>query len=151
MTDYANRIKADIQKYGVHIIHVRADEDEANFSYTIGLTEVYNKPEIIMIGQSQELHQIILNNMAYDYKDGRILSPGKLEENILDEYPCMIVDVDKKYFEEYLGIAVDYYNHKNFKVLQIVWPTQLGIFPNDKDAPDGFKKWQPILGKLKIK
>ena len=63
----------------------------------------------------------------------------------------MIVEVDKKHFEDYMGIALDYYNNNEFKVLQIVWPTQLGIFPNDKEAPDGFNKWQPILGKFKIK
>ncbi len=151
MPQHATKIKSDIKKYGVHIVHVLDEDDDPNFSYTIGLYEVYKKPEIIMIGQSQELHQVILNNMAYDYKEGRTLINGNLEENILDDYKCMIVEVDKKHYDEYLGIAIDYYKGNNFPVMQIIWPTQSGMFPYDKEAPDGFKKWQPVLGKLKKK
>lgn len=149
MTDHSTKIKSDIKKYGVHIVHVLAEDEDPNFSYTIGLFEKYQKPEIIMIGQSQELHQLILNNIAYDYKEGRILTVGTLEDNILDDYQCMIVEVDKKHYEEYLGIGIDYYKGDKFPVMQIIWPTQSGMFPYDKEAPDGFKDWQPVLGKVK--
>jgi hypothetical protein len=148
MTDHSTKIKSDIEKYGVHIVHVLDEDDEPNFSYTIGLFEKYQKPEIIIIGQSQDLHQVLLNNIAYDYNEGRILTAGKLEDNILDDYKCMIVEVDKENYEEFLGIAMDYYNSMDFPVMQIIWPTQAGVFPYDKEAPADFKSWQPILGKI---
>ena len=148
MSKYSTRVKSDIKKYGHHIIHVLGENDEPNFSYTIGLYETYQQPEIIIIGQSQDLLQVLLNNLAYDYKNGRVLTSGELEEDILDDYKCMAVNVDKKHYEEFLGIAMDYYKGVDFPVMQIIWPTQSNQFPYDKDAPEGFKKWQPVLGKL---
>lgn len=149
MAEHLTKIKSDIKKYGVHIVHVLGEDEEPNFSYTIGLYELHKKPEIIMIGQSQELHQVILNNLSYDYKEGRILTSGGLEKDILDEYECMVVEVDKEHYEEFVGIAMDYYKSEEFPVYQIIWPTQSGMFPYDTDAPDGFKEWQPVLGKVK--
>ncbi len=149
MSTYSNQIKSDLKKYGVHIIHVLAEDEEPGFSYTIGLYELHNKPELIMIGQEQDLHQVILNNMAYDYKEGRTLTNGNMEKDILDDYECLVIDVDKKNYEEYLGIAMDYYNGDDFPVMQIIWPTQSGMLPTDEDAPEGFKKWQPVLGNVK--
>lgn len=145
----ATQIKSDIKKYGVHIIHVMEEGDEPNFSYSIGLFETYQQPEIIIIGQSQELLQVLINNMAHDYKEGRKLKSGTFEENILDDYKCFVLDVDKKNYDEYLGLAIDYYEGKDFPVMQIIWPTPSNMYPFDKDAPDGFKKWQPVLGKMK--
>jgi hypothetical protein len=149
MTHIEQEIKSNIKKYGHHIIHVLEEEDEANFSYTIGLYETYKQPEIIIIGQSQDLLQVLLNNLAYDYKQGRVLTSGQLEEDILDDYKCMALDVDKKHYEEFLGLAMDYYKGIDFPVMQIIWPTQSNQYPYDTDAPEGFKKWQPVLGKVK--
>ncbi len=142
------QIKSNIKKYGVHIIHVLEEDEDPNFSYTIGLYETYQKPEIIIIGLKQDLHQVLLNNIAYDYKEGREFENGKMEDDILDGYQCLLLNVDKKYYEEYLGIAMDYYTGKDFPVMQIIWPTPGNQYPFDKKAPSGFKKWQPILGKL---
>jgi hypothetical protein len=142
------QIKSNIKKYGHHIIHVLEEDDEPNFSYTIGLFETFQKPDIIIIGQSQELLQTLLNNLAYDYKEGRTLTAGKLEEDIIDDYKCMVVDVDKKHYDEYLGLAMDYYKKRDFQVIQIIWPTTSNQYPYDKDASEDFKKWQPVLGAL---
>jgi len=152
MPSIEQTIKTNIKKYGHHIIHVMADEDdEADFAYTIGLYETYGKPEIIMIGQDQELLQIVLNNLAYDYKEGRTLTDNKLEDEILDDYKCMVVNVDKEHYEEFLGLAMDYYKGTDFDVMQVIWPTQAGMFPYDENAPEDFKEWQPVLGKVNKK
>jgi hypothetical protein len=109
---------------------------------------LHKKPEIIIIGQTQELHQTLLNNMAYDYQDGKIFKNGELTSDILDEYDCMMLDVDQIYYEEYVGIALDYYKGENFPVMQIIWPTSSKLFPYEEGAPGDFKKWQPVLGKI---
>lgn len=140
------KIKSDIKKHDLHIIHVLEEDGEPNFSYTIGLYETYKKSEIFIIGLKQDMHQVLLNNIAYDYKQGSEFTSGKMYDDILDDYECMMLDVDKKYYEEYLGMAIDYYQRKDFPVMQIIWPTPSNMFPFDKDAPDGFKKWQPVLG-----
>lgn len=143
-----SQIKSDIKKYGLHIIHVMGEDDLPNFSYTIGLFETYQQPEIIIFGLEQDMHQVLLNNMAYDYKEGKKPVHGILYVDILDEYECYLINVEKEHFEEYLGIAIDYYQATDFPVMQIVWPANNRKFPFDEGAPDSFKKWQPVLGKL---
>lgn len=144
------KIKSDITKHGLHIIHVLAEDDLPNFSYSIGLYETYQKSEIIIIGLKQDMQQVLLNNIAYDYKQGRELESGKMHNDILDDYECLLLDIDKKNYDEYMGQAIDYYKSKDFPVMQIIWPTPSKMYPFDKDAPDGFKKWQPVLGKYKV-
>ena len=139
----------NIEKYGCHIIHVLAVDNLPNFSYSIGLFETYQKPEIIIIGLKQNIQQVLLNNIAYDYKEGRVLESGKMHGDILDDYECLLLDVEKKHYDEYVGQAIDYYKEKKFPLIQIIWPTPSNMYPFDKDAPDGFKKWQPVLGKYK--
>jgi len=149
MSSIKQTIESNIKKYGHHIIHVLGEDDEPNFSYTIGLYETYQKPEIIIIGQEHELLQILLNNLAYDYKNGRTLTDNTLEEEIVDDYKCMVINVQKKYYDEYLGLALDYYKGDKFDVMQVIWPTTDNIFPYAEDAPEGFSDWQPVLGKVK--
>ncbi len=147
----STKVKSDIKKYGVHIIHVLEEGEEPNFSYTIGLYETYQKPEIIIVGLKQDLHHTLLNNIAYDYKEGISFENGKMHDNILDDYKCLLIDVEKKHYDAYLGMAMDHYGNQDFPVMQIVWPTPAHMYPFDKEAPEGFKKWQPMLGKYKKK
>jgi hypothetical protein len=51
----------DIEKYGLQVMHVFGDELGPGFSYSIGLFESYNHPEVIIIGLRQDLmHQLIM-------------------------------------------------------------------------------------------
>jgi hypothetical protein len=143
------KIKADIKKHGHHIIHVLDEGEQPNFSYTIGLFETYQLPEIIIIGLKQDLQQVLLNNLAYDYKQGIRFVSGKLYGDILDDYQCLLLEVDKKHYEEYFGLAMDHYQGENFPVMQLIWPTPSNLYPFDPKAPEGFKKWQPVLGNYK--
>ncbi len=70
-----DKLAADIEKYGLQIMHVLAGETEPRFSYSIVLFKSYNHPEIIIIGLKQELSHILINNMAEDIKNGKVYVP----------------------------------------------------------------------------
>lgn len=137
----------DIKKFGwiVTMVMDKADEstDEPNFAYSIGLFETFGLPEILIIGLKPELQHIIINNIGEDYKAGKKLESGTFQKDIIDNFDCWVVEVDKKYYKDYFGRALWYYKNDNFPVYQIVYPTTKGIFPWEDDFPKTLK--QPIL------
>lgn len=48
----------------------------------------------------------------------------------------------------YFGQDIDFYGGTDFKVLQLVYPTTKRIWPWARDAPESFRKWQPILARI---
>ena len=141
------QVHDDIANYGCHIVHVvdMADEpsEQPNFSYSIGLFKNFNLPEIVIIGLKQELRHDLINNICYDYEEGVSLKISTFNADILEDFDCLVVEVDKKYFKDYFGWARWFYGNDDFPVSQIIYPTLEGLFPWNKDFPIEIK--QPIL------
>jgi hypothetical protein len=136
-TDEAERkAVSNIKKYGLHIIQVFADEQNPQFSYSIGLFENYLHPEIIIIGLRHELARILLNNMAHDIKNGKTFTAGEYHEGVLDNFVCYFGEVPQNQYQDNVGWATWFYEGKNFPLLQCVYPTVAGKFPWDKDFPE---------------
>lgn len=138
----------DVEKYGLHLIHVLADETASRFSYSIGLFKSYHHAEIIIIGLKQELSHILINNMAEKIKNGKVFYPLNYYPDILDDFLCYFIEVDHTNYDEYVGQAQRYYREDNFPLLQCIYPTVKGIYPWAKEWPENIKDLQPILGSI---
>ncbi|MBS1522761.1 MAG: DUF4262 domain-containing protein [Bacteroidetes bacterium] len=142
------KLLEDIEKHGLHVLHILGEEDFPPFSYSVGLYKNYNHPEIIIIGLKQQLGHIIINNIAEDIKNGIKYDPFSWSDNILDDYKCLFIPVDKSNYEEYVGYDRWYYKGDNFPLLQCIYPTTKGIYPWEDAWPDNIKKLQPSLGPI---
>jgi len=127
---------ANIKNYGLHIIHVFGDEENPRFSYTVGLFENYLHPEIVIIGLKPELAQVLLNNMAYDIKNGKNFTVGEFHKGVLDDFLCYFGEVAKNEYKEYVGWANWFYEGNDFPLIQCVYPTVGGKFIWEKDFPE---------------
>jgi len=127
---------ADIKNYGLHIMHVLGDEENPPFSYSVGLFENYLHPEIIIIGLKNELAQVLLNNMAFEIKNGKNFTVGEFHEDVLDDFLCYFGEVPKKEYREYVGWALWFYESYDFPLVQCVYPTVKGKFAWEKDFPE---------------
>lgn len=136
---------ANIKKYGLHILHVFGDEEHSHFSYTVGLFENYLHPEIIIIGLKYELSQVLLNNMAFDIKNGKNFTAGEFHEGVLDDFLCYFEEVPKNEYREYVGWANWFYEGNNFPLVQCVYPTVSGKFPWEKDFPEDARFFCQLL------
>jgi len=145
-----NSLIKNIEKYGLEVTHVLADETGPRFSYSIGLFESYNHPEIIIIGLKQELSHILINDMAQEIKNGKVYAPLNFYSDILDDFECYIVKVDLSKYDEYVGQAQRYYGDDDFPLIQCIYPTVKGVFPWEKEWPENIKDLQPILGEIKL-
>ena len=143
-------VQDNIDKFGLNVRHVFSNDNLPPFSYSIGLFRSYGHPEIIMIGLKQELAHTLINNMAYDIKEGKTFAPFKFEADILDDFDCYFIDVDKSNYDEYVGGAQRYYDGDGFPLLQCIYPTVKGIYPWEDEWPEEIKNLQPILGPLNI-
>ena len=144
------KLKNDVTKFGLQVMYVMEDETGPGFSYSIGLFESYQHPEIIMIGLKQELAHTLINNMAYDIKKGKIFSSLTFEAGILDDFKCYITEVEKSNYDNYVGQAQRYYKGDAFPLLQCVYPTVKGIYPWEAEWPESIKGLQPILGPVNL-
>ena len=135
----------DIREHGLHIIHVHDDSQGPGFAYSIGLFENYAHAEIIIIGLKMDLSHRLLNNMAFDIKEGKTFTAGEFHEGVLDDFFCYFGEVPRQHYREFVGWARWFYEGDNFSLVQCVYPTVKGIFPWEKDFPEDTRWNCPLL------
>lgn len=146
-TKSEQQVLDNIKAFGFTIMHVtegkKGSETEPGFSYSIGLFETYQLPEILIIGLDQELRHTLIDNISIDYQEGKGLDVGAYNADIVESFDCLVVEVEKAHYDEYLNWAVWYYKGDDFPAAQVIYPDLLGLFPWDKDFSRFIK--QPIL------
>ena len=134
------KVLDDIREFGQHVLAVAEDDEGPGFIYSIGLFENYAHPEIIIIGLRQELAHLLINNIAFDIKEGKIFSPGEFHEGVLDDFLCYFAAVHPEHYRDFVGWARWYYGGDDFPLVQCIYPTTNGVFPWEKDFPEN-SKW----------
>ncbi|HEY0049796.1 MAG TPA: DUF4262 domain-containing protein [Pyrinomonadaceae bacterium] len=127
---------SDVKNYGLHIVYVFEDEENPGFAYSVGLYENYLHPEIIIIGLKQEISHTLLNNIAYDIKNGKNFTAGEFHEGVLDDFLCYFGELPKSKYEEYVGWAMWFYKGSDFPLIQCVYPDIEGKFVWNKGFPE---------------
>lgn len=135
----------DIEEFGCHVLNVMEGEDEPSFTYTIGINKKQSKPDVVIFGLKTDLAHSMANNYKSRLLQGEIFLPGKFYADFLGDFDVCFVKVAKKYFEEYFGWGLWFYDGDDFEVLQMVWPTTDGVWPWDDEKTDFYKWAQPIL------
>ena len=140
------RIIDDIEKYGCHLALLEADNYLPGFVYSIGLYKKFAHPEIICFGLKSDVMGSIINHACDLIKKGEKLTTNKLYSDFLEGYQIQLIEVDKEFYQNYVGYAGWYYNMTfDFPLLQIVWPDKQHHFPWDKDFNPDWKFKQPLL------
>ena len=139
-----NRTKSDIEKYGLSVAVIEATGYLPAFAYSIGLWSKFNQPEIICFGlAAQTLHSLI-NYVADLVKSGQI-EANKTYDNILKSNKFEFLKVDSRNINDYFGVAIDFYNSRDFPALQLVWTDRNNKFPWETDFEENLKYRQPLL------
>lgn len=135
-----------IDENGCQIIDVSDNNYLPPFSYTIGLSQQFNHPEIISFGLSTEVLQSFLTIAKDRIEEGETFEPNKSYSGFLKkDIKVYFLPVDKEYIKDYLGYADWFYNGEDFTVLQLIWPDKKGNFPWDKNFDKDLMFSQPLL------
>jgi uncharacterized protein DUF4262 len=129
----------DVEQYNWMVMNIKDEPGTAGWSYTVGLYEHYQHPEVILFGMDAKARHSILNWIGENAKKGNAFSSGQEHDWVLDKYLCWSKPVQKKWYADLLGYALWFYNENgvkdNFPCVQAIWPDKEGRYP-----------WQPEYG-----
>jgi len=138
----------DVARFGLHIMHIDPGEDDDGFSFSIGLFETFEHPDVIVFGQQDYWRGAMLNALADEIRAGRRFEEGPPYDGLIGGYSVVFRALrTEQSYENYLGWNVWYY-HTALKretrapVLQLVWPDLNHIFPGSPGY-DSYR--QPLL------
>lgn len=140
-----DQTKSHIEQFGLSVIHVTEDDTGPAFSYSIGLSQTYQHPEIIIFGLPQESRHIIINNCEFEIKSGKTYKPDELYEEILPDYDCTFKLVPCEWYDDYVGQAQRFYQGSSFQLLQCVWPDLSHKFPWQPGFNEDWRHRQTLL------
>jgi hypothetical protein len=139
------KTKHNIKKYGLQVISIRASEYLPSFSYSIGLLESYQHPELICFGLSTDLMHTLINDVAALIKQGEKIEPGRDYDNIFANSDAQFVQVDARNVPDYFKLALKYYQLDRIPAMQLIWTDRENRFPWDISFQDEFVYKQPLL------
>jgi hypothetical protein len=140
-----DKIKADIEKYGLSVIMVPGTDYLPAFAYSIGLWRNYQHPEVICFGMTVKTLGALINDVADLVKAGQTMEINKDYDDFLQNCPMQFVTVDHASYKDYFGTALDIYDSDDFPALQLVWPDRNHQFPWHTDFDKAFEHDQPLL------
>jgi hypothetical protein len=143
-------VLANINAFGWHCVHVIEDDNYPPWSYSIGLYETWDHPELIVIGRARATAHKMLESIATQIEDGDPPNFSNPDPYPLLSIPCRFLKVNLRYYSDYVGFALWYYRKRRFPLYQIVWPGNDSLYPWDERAAKAFKEWQPVLGEPKV-
>ena len=79
-------VNANIFEYGWHCVNVIEEDDHPPWSYTIGLYQTWNHPELIVIGRSRATSHAMLKTLADDIELN--CPPDASDANLLIDMRC---------------------------------------------------------------
>lgn len=125
------RISDNIREHGWHCLHIFPTEPGQDcFSYSIGFSESYGAPEILIFGLSRDKAHALLNECAQLLKSGHTLEPNVENPDVLAGGYCVVFrPVRGECFPDYLGTALRYYKDKPFAAAVMFLPDREHRFP----------------------
>lgn len=126
------KIKENILEHGWHFLFVFDPKGEReDFSYTIGLEESFNHPEIMIFGLKKDSSHAILTDIVEDIKSGVRMEPDKILSNVIGgDLDVMFKPIISSAYKEYLGTATKYYS-KPFRAQVMFWPDKANKLPTE--------------------
>ena len=144
--NYDKITNENVEKYGCHLVVIEADNYLPAFVYSIGLYKNFGHPEIICFGLKADVTAEIINHARDMIQEGGSFVAGTPYPDFLENYDIQFVEVDKKFYADYLGYGARFYNNSfDFPALQLVWPDKERNFPWEDGFNPDLKFRQPLL------
>jgi hypothetical protein len=141
------KILADIDAFGWHVILIPEDDEGPPFGYTIGLHKTFGHPEIVIVGLTDpEVMFSFLNALGMEVKQARRFANGDSTPGIIEGFEVRFSEVPRSAYARHFGYASWYYKGQDYPVLQCLWPDAQGRFPAEAGFDPALRSLQPALG-----
>lgn len=137
------KIDSIIKKAGFAFLTVGQDGDTPSFSYTVGITETYGRPEMIVFGVGQNVADAVFNGVVEKIANGECFNDGDMVVQVLN-MPVTIKTVSNEIAVPFaLNVPSRYKGTKHLPTFQqVVYPDQSGKFPWESGYDAGMRKIQ---------
>ena len=142
------RTRGDIEKFGCTVMHVLVEGKLPPFAYSIGIQQQTGAPEVVVIGLKRAMAHAVVNTYNARVRAGERFEPGKFYAGFIEGVEVAVADVPHSAYADYFGKSLDFYGGPKFSVLQIIYPTENGVWPWEQGAEQSFREWQPVLGRI---
>lgn len=139
------RCVADVERYGLHVIKVGAEDDSPAFAYTVGLYHTFAHPEVIILGLDLDVMHELLNGVAVELRGGARFTPGAVSDAFLEGYDVTFRAVPERQYRPYLGWANWFNEGLAYPTLQMVYPDREHRWPWEPGVAEDFRRNQPVL------
>lgn len=139
--NYHDSVDDNIKKYGYHTTYVFAGKSPS-FCYSTGVYHSFRIPEIFISSLPKNLSQGLIGDYVDKFKNKGSVPINKLITDLNDRFPIYLIEVTTNKLTDYALSSFRFYNDREFKYVQLVFPDTKGHFPNDK----GYNYDQIIIG-----
>jgi len=140
---YFKKVYENIAEYGFHTTYVMEELNFTPFGYSTGIFENFKIPEIFISGLPNGLTTGLIKNYVKRYNFG-IVPLNKKVGDLFDRFPVYFIEVENESLTEYVLSSIKYYEGKEYKYLQLVFPDLNGKFPNEQN----YDYDQKIVGRI---
>lgn len=141
-----HKLLDDVREFGWHVIHVLAEGDDPEFTYSIGASHSFDIPEMIVIGLPRDVAHSVMRIVVDLAREGDAVDTKQPTDALFEGNLAHFVPVPKDAYNRYVGYAIWFYEGRDFPLVQIVWPSKTGILPWDSAATTAYRAAQPVLG-----
>jgi hypothetical protein len=135
----------DIERYGLHILHILPDGGTPGWSFSVGLWHRFRHPEVVVFGLAKDVGHHLLNHAADEIRAGRPFEAGKRYPDLLEGVDCAFRAVAPMWHHPFLGWADWYYGDEEYRALQCVWPDYEQHWPWEANFRPDWIWAQPLL------
>jgi hypothetical protein len=143
--DVDARVRADIARFGWHLVLIPPAHGAAGWAHTIGLDERFGHPELLVFGDDLSLLAPLLNALGERIRGGLRCAADTQLDGVLEGLPIAFRSIAGKWIEPFLGNAAWHYQRERIRALQCFWPDPKGRFPWQPEFDASLRDDQPRL------
>lgn len=144
--DADQKLLANIDKFGWHVMGVDGEDDYPGFAFSIGFYYQYQHPEVLIMGLPPELAHTILASIQEMLAAGGRIQPWSVVDEVAS-FPLTAVPIHFNHYRAHLGYAMWFYQSlaAPFPALQLVWPDRAGVLPWQEGYDRQYFQLQRVL------
>ena len=124
--DAQRRYLRNIEEFGVSIVSVapRAGDEGLFWTYSIGLWQQYQHPEVIIVGLEHSVCSRIINDINAAIRDGlqRFEDGTSTPALLKGDYICYFQTIEPANHGDFLLANGWFYADESFPAVQLIWP-----------------------------
>jgi len=140
--DIQGQIDSVVGEHGWAVVGGELGDDDPIFASSVGFTESFDHPEIIIIGFEPAVMGALINNVGKLVSRGARLADGCEADRIISGGRVAFREIRQEVHEPHTLLLRKRYGRGRYKVLQMFLPDDAGRFPWDEGCDPDMSEFQ---------